>query len=155
MVRTLPKWETRILDSANCFANFVDRRLEYATNLVAISEQVLPKLITLHLQRSPSLEHRGDRYDQGSSGGRSARAMAVQENRKSTEERKVRFPPPKAWDPEEKWNYSCVMGNSCSEKHHLAKCETFKGMTPQPKLTKVQERELCKLCFRHLDTREC
>ncbi len=49
-----------------------------------------------HLHRSAE----GGRYDLGSSGGQSAGAMAVQEDRRPGEEKKVRFPPPKVWDPE-------------------------------------------------------
>jgi ribosomal protein S14 len=64
------------------------------------------------------------------------------------EESTVHFPPLKVWDPEA--NITCVLGKDCSEKHHPAKCETFKGMTPQQRLARVQEWELCRLCFRQL-----
>jgi hypothetical protein len=81
----------------------VENLLEYATNMVATSEQlVLPKPIPL--QRPPillSLEGRGGRYDRGSSGGQNARVMATREDR-SANRKKVRFPPLKVWDPEAK-----------------------------------------------------
>jgi hypothetical protein len=38
---------------------------------------------------------------------------------------KVRFLPPKVWDTKAKWNYACVLGMACREKHHPAKCKTF------------------------------
>jgi hypothetical protein len=34
--------------------------------------------------------------------------MTVTESR-SADRKKVRFPPPKAWDPEAKWTQDCVM----------------------------------------------
>jgi hypothetical protein len=56
LVLVLPKWELRaqknqqfrvhVMDSAACFTNFVDQRLDYTTTLVANSERlVLPKPI--------------------------------------------------------------------------------------------------------------
>jgi hypothetical protein len=85
-VRPLPKWEVRAwkeqqgrvynMDRAISFANFVDGRLEYATNMVATSEQlVLPKPIPLHsqrLQRLPSSEHQGGGNDHGNYRGQNA-----------------------------------------------------------------------------------
>jgi hypothetical protein len=71
MVRPLPTWEKRVwrecqgqihgIDRAWSFAEFVEDRLKYATNMVATSErQVLPKPIPLHrVPRSPSSEGRG------------------------------------------------------------------------------------------------
>ncbi len=34
-------------------------------------------------------------------------------------------------------------------------CEVFKKMTPRMRLEKVEEKRLCKLCFRHLAINEC
>jgi hypothetical protein len=48
-----------------------------------------------------------------------------------------------------------MLGNNCPEKHPPTKWEAFKGMTPQQRLAKVLERELYKLCFRHLRAKEC
>jgi hypothetical protein len=83
---------------------FVNERLRYAINMVATSERhVLPKATPLHRsQRSPSSEGRGVRYSRPGSSGRNARVMTVTESR-SADRKKVRFPPPKAWDPEAKW----------------------------------------------------
>jgi hypothetical protein len=116
---------------------------------------VLPKPTSLHSPpRSPSLEGQGGRYDCGSSGSRNARIMATREDR-SADRKKVRFPPPKAWDPEVKWTQECVMFQECGEKHSPTRCEAFKKMTPQQRLKKIDEWGLCKLCYRHLQGREC
>jgi hypothetical protein len=115
MVRPLPNWKTRVwrecqvrvhaIDRATSFGNFVDERLGYATNMVTTSEPlVLPKPIPLHAQRSqrsPSSESRGSQYDRVSWGGKNTRATVTREDRGHGEKR-VRFPPPKAWDPEAK-----------------------------------------------------
>jgi hypothetical protein len=34
-------------------------------------------------------------------------------------------------------------------------CALFKGKTPDERLAVVRRRELCILCFRHLDTKRC
>ena len=101
----------------------MEDRLAYATNMMATSERhVLPKPIPLHRsQRSPSSEGRGGRYGPGNSTGRNARVMTITESR-SAERKKVRFPPPKTWDPEAKWTQECVMFRTCGEKHSPAKC---------------------------------
>jgi hypothetical protein len=130
--------------------------LEYATNMVATSVRlVLPKPIPLHRPpRSPSLESLGGQYDRGSFGGRNAWVMADREDQ-SADRKKVRFPPPKAWDPEAKWTQDCVMFQEWGEKHSPARCEVFKKMTPQQRLKKIDERELCRLCYCNLQGRDC
>jgi len=80
--------------------------------------------------------------------------MAVTESR-SADRKKVRFPPPKAWDPEAKWTQDCVMFRVCGEKHAPGKCDAFKKLSPQQRLKEIEERELCQLCYRHLRGREC
>jgi hypothetical protein len=75
--------------------------------------------------------------------------MVTREDR-SADRKKVRFPPPKAWDSEGKWTQDCVMFQECSEKHSPARCEVFKKMTSQQRLKKLDERELCRLCYLHL-----
>jgi hypothetical protein len=120
MVLPLSAWEKRVWreaqgglpaeDRAWFMEEFVEDRLGYATNMVATSERhVLPKPIPLHRsQRSPSSEGRGGRYGRRNSSGRNGRVMTVTESR-SADRKKVRFPPPKNWDPEAKWSQECVM----------------------------------------------
>jgi hypothetical protein len=120
MVLPLTAWEKRVWreaqgrlpaeDRAWYMDVFVNERLRYAINMVATSERhVLPKPTPLHRsQRSPSSEGRGGGYSFGGSSGRNARVMTVTESR-SADRKKVRFPPPKAWDPEAKWTLECVM----------------------------------------------
>ncbi len=135
---------------------FVNERLRYAINMVDTSERhVLPKATPFHRsQRSPSSEGRGGRYSRPRSFGRNARVMAVTESR-SADRKKVRFPPPKAWDPEAKWTQDCVMFRVCGEKHAPGKCNAFKKLSPQQRLKEIEERELCQLCYWHLRGREC
>jgi hypothetical protein len=114
MVQPLPTWKKRVwretqgrlpdFDRALALAEFEDERLDYTITMVATSErQVLPKPIPLHrAQRLPSSDGRGSRYSRGNSAGRNARVMATTESR-SADHKKVRFPPPKAWDPNAKW----------------------------------------------------
>jgi hypothetical protein len=47
------------------------------------------------------------------------------------------------------------MFQECSEKHSLARCEVFQKMTPQQRLQEIDERELCRLCYCHLQVRDC
>jgi hypothetical protein len=39
--------------------------------------------------------------------------MTITESR-SADRKKVRFPPPKAWDPEAKWTQECVISESAA-----------------------------------------
>jgi hypothetical protein len=135
---------------------FVNERLRYAINMVATSERhVLLKAIPLHrLQRSPSSEGRGGWYGRGGSSGRNARVMTVTESR-SAERKKVRFPPPKAWDPKAMWTQGCVMFQVCGEKHLPGKCDGFKTLSPQQRLKEIDTRERCWLCYRHLRGQDC
>ncbi len=89
---------------------FVNERLKYAINMVATSERhVLPKAIPYHRsQRSPSSEGRGGRYSRPGSLGRNVKTMVVKESG-SADQKKVRFPPPKNWNPDAKWTQNCVM----------------------------------------------
>jgi hypothetical protein len=135
MVRPLPNWEKRVwrerqgqihaIDRASSFVGFVEDCLEYATNMVATSQRlVLPKPIPFHRSpRSPSSESRGGRYDRGSSGGRNARVMVAREDQ-SADRKKVRFPPPKAWDPVAKWTQDCVMFQECGKKRLPARARS-------------------------------
>jgi hypothetical protein len=84
MVLPLSAWEKRVWREAQgglpaewLMEEFVEDRLVYATNMVAMSERhVLPKPIRLHRsQRSLSSEGRGGRYGRGNSSGRNTRVM--------------------------------------------------------------------------------
>ncbi len=160
MVLLLTTWEKRVWREAQgrlpaedrswYMDVFVNERLRYAINMVATSERhVLPKATPYHrTQRSPSSEGRGGRYSRPGSFGRNARVMAVTESR-SADQKKVRFPPPKNWDPEAKWT------QECGEKHAPGKCDAFKKLSPQQRLKVIEDRELCHLCYWHLQGREC
>jgi inorganic pyrophosphatase len=69
--------------------------------------------------------------------------------------KKVSFPPPKAWDPEAKWTKECVMFQECGEKHSPERCEVFKKLPTQQRLKRIAEQELYRLCYRHLQGKEC
>ncbi len=43
--------------------------------------------------------------------------------------------------------------DECREEHAPPSCALFKGKTPEERLAVVIRRELCILCFRHLDTK--
>jgi hypothetical protein len=45
------------------------------------------------------------------------------------------------------------MFQECSEKHSPVRCEIFKKLPPQQSLKRIVERELCRLCYRHLQGR--
>ncbi len=61
----------------------------------------------------------------------------------SADRKKVRFRPPKAWDPEAKLTQECVMFRNCGEKHSPAKCDAFKKLSPQQRLKEINSHELC------------
>ncbi len=174
MTRTLPyaegkRWRDQLgsihpLDIGNGFSTFVDRRLEYATTQVANCERlVLPKPIPLgaRANRSPSTDGHGSRgirggsVSRGNSASRGARVMGISAERKPAGEKKVHFPPPRKFDPDGPWRFPCVAGDGCQERHSPTQCEVFKKMTPRRRLEKVEEKRLCKLCFRHLAINEC
>jgi hypothetical protein len=174
MTRILPyaegkRWRDQLgrihpLDIGNGFSNFVDRRLEYAATQVANCERlVLPKQIPLKARanRSPSTDRhasRGDRsssVSRGSSASRGVRMMGVSAERKPAPEKKVHFPPPRKFDPEAAWKFPCIAGDGCTEMHSPVKCEVFRKLTPRQRLEKVEEKQLCKLCFRHLAVNDC
>jgi hypothetical protein len=158
MVLPLTTWEKRVWREAQgrlpaqdrswYMDVFVNERLRYAINMVATSERhVLPKATPYYRsQRSPSSEGRGGRYSRPGSFGRNAKAMVVTESR-SADRKKVRFPPPRNWNPEAKWTQDCVMFKECGEKHAPGKCDAFKKLSPQQRLKVIEERELCHLCY--------
>ena len=81
--------------------------------------------------------------------------MGVSAERKPAPEKKVHFPPPRKFDPEAAWKFPCVAGDGCTERHSPVKCEVFRKLTPRQRLEKVEEKQLCKLCFRHLAVNDC
>jgi hypothetical protein len=56
--------------------------------------------------------------------------------------------------PGKPWLFSCIVLGRL-QKHNPADCKTFRKMSSRQRLTKVQDRKLCKLCFRHLEARAC
>jgi hypothetical protein len=80
-----------------------------------------------------------------------AHAMVVQEGSPGA----VRFPPPTVWDPIAQWTHPCIMGKECSGSHSPASCQKFKRLTPKAWLALVQSKELCQMCFQHLDSNKC
>jgi hypothetical protein len=64
------------------------------------------------------------------------------------------FPPPKRWSPDHPWGRPCTV-DECREEHAPPSCALFKSKTPEERLAVVRRRELCILCFRHLDTKRC
>ncbi len=79
-----------------------------------------------------------------------AKVMAV----KATIKEEPHFPPPRRWSPDHPWGRPCIM-DECSEEHAPPSCAVFKSKTPEERLAAVRRRELCVLCFRHLDTKRC
>jgi hypothetical protein len=62
----------------------------------------------------------------------------MMEERKQYKEKKVRFLPPKKWDPEARWNFFFVNGEDALKKHPLSKCDMFKGLTPKQRLKRAE-----------------
>jgi hypothetical protein len=79
-----------------------------------------------------------------------AKVMAV----KAIGKGEPHFPPPKKWSPDHPWGRPCLV-DECREEHAPTACALFKGKTPEDRLAIVRRRELCILCFRHLDTKRC
>jgi hypothetical protein len=73
---------------------------------------------------------------------------------KATGKGEVRFPPPRKWTPEHPWGRPCLV-DDCKEEHAATACALFKGKSLEERLAIVRKRELCILCFRHLDTKWC
>jgi hypothetical protein len=73
---------------------------------------------------------------------------------KATSKEEPHFPPPKRWSPDHPWGRPCIV-DECKEKHAPPSCALFKSKTPEERLAVVRRRELCILCFRHLDTKRC
>ncbi len=52
------------------------------------------------------------------------------------------------------WGRPCLV-EECKEKLTPTACTLFKNKCPEQRLAIVRKRELCTLCFRHLDTNRC
>ena len=128
------------------FSDFVDRRVRWASAQVHGLRRDLPKPIP---PLGKSGFHGLKAQHKTTHAGKSAHVMAVR-----TEDDKIHFPPPKAWDPEFKWIQKCVM-EKCDQKHAPPACELFKKLTPIERLELIRGRSICLLCFRHWITREC
>ncbi len=79
-----------------------------------------------------------------------AKVMAV----KAVGKGEPHFPPPKRWSPDHPWGRPCIV-YECREEHAPTSCTLFKNKAPEDRLAIVRPRELCILCFRHLDTKRC
>jgi hypothetical protein len=50
----------------------------------------------------------------------------------------------------------CRLGASlCKETHPLEKCEEFKKMSPEQRVVKANDLQLCLICLKHRADREC
>ncbi len=79
-----------------------------------------------------------------------ARVMTV----KTASKVELHFPPPRKWTPEHPWGRPCLV-DECREAHAPTASALFKEKSPAERLSIVRKRELCILCFRHLDTKRC
>jgi hypothetical protein len=95
MVLPLTAWEKRIWREAQGRLPAEDRSWHMG---VFVNETFVKATPFHRSQKSPSSEGRGGRYSRPGSFGRNAKVMAGTESR-SADRKKVRFPPPKAWDP--------------------------------------------------------
>ncbi len=124
---------------ADAFVEFVEDRVEWALKNIAYST-------------TPSNNNSAN----ASSGMRRSyeraevKVMAV----KAIGKGEPHFPPPKKWSPDHPWGRPCLV-DECREEHAPTACALFKGKTPEDRLAIVRRRELCILCFRHLDTKRC
>jgi hypothetical protein len=124
---------------ADAFVEFVDDREEWALKNVAYST-------------APSSHNSNNDNQKGrkSYEKKEAKVMAV----KAVAKKEPHFPPPKRWSPDHPWGRPCI-ADECREEHAPPSCALFKGKTPDERLAVVPRRELCILCFRHLDTKRC
>jgi hypothetical protein len=118
---------------------FVGDREEWALKNVAYS--------TVPSNHNSSNNNQGGRksYEK-----KEAKVMAV----KAVSKGEPHFPPPKRWSPDHPWGRPCIV-DECREEYAPTSCTLFKNMTPEDRWAVVRRRELCILCFRHLDTKRC
>jgi hypothetical protein len=118
---------------------FVEDREEWALGNIAYSTTTSGSGMTL----ASSGGHRG--YER-----KDAKVMAVKVSGKGD----VHFPHPRSWTPDHPWGRPCLV-EECKEKHTPTACTLFNNKCPEERLAIVRKRELCTLCFRHLDTNRC
>jgi len=142
--REIEEWRSRQAKyapryHADAFVEFVYDREEWALKNVAYST-------------APSNHGSGSENQKGrkSYEKKEAKVMAV----KATSKEEPHFPPPKRWSPDHPWGRPCIV-DECTEEHAPPSCALFKSKTPEERLAVVRRRELCILCFRHLDTKRC
>jgi hypothetical protein len=124
---------------SDAFVEFVEDREEWALKNIAYST-------------APS-SHNSGNTNQGvckSCERKEAKVMAV----KAIGKGEPHFPPPKKWSPDHPWGGPCIV-DECREEHAPTSCTLFRNKTPEDRLAIVRRRELCILCFRHLDTKRC
>jgi hypothetical protein len=168
MTRPLPPREEEIWrrarrrvqpeDLGPAFVAFLQERFEWSTDqMCGLRKSTTKPLSTTSESRGRSdAKHGGSgetKFKKPSGGGpfRQAHAMVVQEGSSGA----TRFPPPAVWDHTAVWAHPCIMGKECSGAHSPASCLKFKRLTPKARLMLVQSKELCQLCFRHLDSNKC
>jgi hypothetical protein len=124
---------------ADTFVEFVDDREEWALKNVAYS--------TAPSSHNSSNSNHGGRksYEK-----KEAKVMVV----KAVGKGEPHFPPPKRWSPDHPCGRPCIV-DECREEHAPPSCTLFKNKAPEERLAVVRRRELCILCFRHLDTKRC
>jgi hypothetical protein len=145
-------------DLGPAFVAFLQERFEWSTDqMCGLRKTTTKPLPTTSESRGRSdAKHGGSsetKFKKPSGGGpfRQAHAMVVQEGNSGA----TRFPPPAVWDHTALWAHPCIMGKECSSAHSPATCLKFKRLTPKARLMLVQSKELCQLCFRHLDSNKC
>ncbi len=124
---------------ADAFVEFVDDREEWALKNVAYSTAP-----SSHSSNNDNQKGRKS-YEK-----KEARVMAV----KAVGKGEPHFPPPKRWSLDHPWGRPCIV-DECQEEHAPPSCTLFKNKAPEERLAVVRRRELCILCFRHLDTKRC
>ncbi len=123
---------------ADAFEEFMGDREEWALKNIAYST-------------APS-SHNSGNTNQGArkSYERKEAVMAV----KAVGKWEPHFPPPKKWSPDHPGGRPCIV-DECREEHEPTSCTLFRNKTPEDRLAIFRRRELCILCFWHLNVRGC
>ena len=129
-------------DHGTAFMGFVARREVWVSCQIANS--------TLPLPEPTGPTNTGSLGSRRSMASKEARVMVAQVHSND----KTIFPPPKKWDPDGTWIRDCIV-DGCTQKHAPPQCPSFKKLDPDERLAVVRRKELCVLCFRHLDIKRC